>query len=134
MPATAMAITSAAEPELPNFSVFCVHKTMPAALRALFAGGSDISGLLLPGHVTTIIGADAYTFLADELGLPCAVTGFEPLDIMLGIELIMRQIETGAAIVDNVYARAVHREPTRTQPNCCGQCSFPATACGVDWG
>jgi hydrogenase expression/formation protein HypD len=108
MPATALALQAAAQADLKNFTVFCVHKTMPAALKALLASGEvRVSGLLLPGHVTTIIGAEAYTFIPEHFSIPCAVTGFEPLDILLGIESILRQLEEGAAIVDNVYSRAV---------------------------
>jgi len=108
MPATAMAIQLAAAEKLPNFSVFCVHKTMPMALRALLSGGEvKVSGLLCPGHVTTIIGASAYDFIPREFGIPCAVTGFEPLDLLLGIESILQQMSQGQARVDNVYTRAV---------------------------
>lgn len=108
MPATALAIQTAAQYRLDNFSVWCVHKTMPAALKALLASGEvRVSGLLCPGHVTTIIGAAAYDFIPAEFGLPCAVTGFEPVDMLLGIESILRQIKAGIATVDNVYTRAV---------------------------
>jgi hydrogenase expression/formation protein HypD len=112
MPATAMAIRLAADYQLPNFTVLCVHKTMPAALRALLASGEvRVSGLLCPGHVTTIIGAEAYDFIPREFGLPCAVTGFEPVDMLLGIESLLRQLKTGAARVENVYTRAVQVQP-----------------------
>ena len=112
MPTTAVAIRFASEESIANFSVFCVHKTIPIALRALISAEDvRISGLLLPGHVTTIIGAGAYEFIPKEFGAPCAVAGFEPVDIMLGIESILRQIAEGNARVDNVYARAVTREP-----------------------
>ena len=112
MPAVALSIVSAHESGVANFSVFCVHKTMPKALRALLAGGEvAVSGLLCPGHVTTIIGADAYGFIPKDFGVPCAVTGFEPVDMMLGVEAIVRQISEGTARVDNVYKRAVSKHP-----------------------
>jgi hydrogenase expression/formation protein HypD len=108
MPATALAIQTAAAYGLDNFSVWCVHKTMPAALKALLSSGEvRVSGLLCPGHVTTIIGTRAFDFIPAEFGLPCAVTGFEPVDMLLGIESILRQIKEGHAFVDNVYTRAV---------------------------
>ena len=121
MPATALAITTAAQEVVSNFSVLSVHKTMPAALRALLSADPPTrrpadpltrrpGGLLLPGHVTTIVGARAFDFLADELGIPCAVTGFEPLDIMLGIESILHQISRREAFVVNAYSRAVRSE------------------------
>lgn len=109
MPATALAIQAAARERLDNFSVFCVHKTMPAALQALLACGEvKVSGLLLPGHVTAIIGVEAYRFIPASFAIPCAVTGFEPLDILLGIEAILQQLKAGVARVDNVYRRAVN--------------------------
>ncbi len=112
MPAVALAIRLAAQQRLENFSVLCVHKTMPAALRALLASGEvRVSGLLCPGHVTTIIGADAYAFIPREFGIPCAVAGFEPLDMLLGMEAILRQIHEGRPRVDNAYGRAVQTQP-----------------------
>ncbi|MBI4642526.1 MAG: hydrogenase formation protein HypD [Deltaproteobacteria bacterium] len=112
MPATAMAIQAAAAAKVDNFSVFCVHKTMPGALRALLSAGEvRVSGLLCPGHVTTIIGASAYDFIPRDFGIPCAVTGFEPLDLLLGIESILRQFSQGQAQVDNVYTRVVPLKP-----------------------
>ena len=108
MPATALAIQAAASENLQNFTVFSVHKTMPRALNALLTSGEvKVSGLLLPGHVTTIIGAEAYYFIPEQFHIPCAVTGFEPLDILLGIEAIVKQLATGRAEVDNAYSRAV---------------------------
>jgi hydrogenase expression/formation protein HypD len=108
MPATAMAIKLAAQYGLDNFLVFSVHKTMPAAIRALLSSGEvRVSGLLCPGHVTTIIGASAYDFIPGEFAIPCAVTGFEPIDILLGVEAILNQVSKGETRVDNVYRRAV---------------------------
>jgi hydrogenase expression/formation protein HypD len=112
MPATAVAIQTAAALNLNNFLVLCVHKTMPAALRALLSGEEvKVSGLLLPGHVTTIIGAAAYDFIPRDFGVPCAVAGFEPVDLMLGLEAILRQLQEGSARVDNAYPRAVGTQP-----------------------
>lgn len=112
MPATALALKSAAAGQVRNFSVFCVHKTMPQALRALLTSGEvRVGGLLLPGHVSTITGTAAFDFLSREFHLPCAVTGFEPVDILLGVEALLRQIKDGQAEVANAYPRAVGREP-----------------------
>lgn len=108
MPATALAVKVAAAENLDNFSLFSVHKTMPAALRALLGGGEvKVSGLLLPGHVTTIIGPEAYSFIPREFQIPCAVTGFEPVDILLGVSSILQQLRENRPLVDNVYTRAV---------------------------
>ena len=131
MPATAMAMRLAAEYGLANFAVLCVHKTMPAALRALLAGGEvRVSGLLCPGHVTTIIGASAYDFIPAEFGIPCAVTGFEPVDMMLGIEAILRQINHRQAFVANVYTRAVQAQPNARARELLDEVFAPADA---DW-
>lgn len=112
MPAVVLAITTAAECKTANFSVYCVHKTMPSALRALLSSGEvGVSGLLLPGHVTTIIGADAYNFIPHEFRVPCAVAGFEPVDMLLGIEAVLRQIAEDNPRVENVYKRAVEDRP-----------------------
>ena len=112
MPATAMAIKLAAAADLNNFLVFCVQKTMPAALRALLAGGEiKVSGLLLPGHVSTIIGTAAYDFIPEEFGIPGAVAGFEPLDMLLGVESLLAQLSQGQALVANTYPRAVPQQP-----------------------
>jgi len=108
MPATALALQTAAAAGLTNFSVYCVHKTMPAALRALLASPElRLGGLLLPGHVSTIVGAASYDFIPREFHLPCAVTGFEPVDILLGVEALLRQLKSGSPQVANVYRRAV---------------------------
>lgn len=108
MPATALAVKVASAENLKNFSIFSVHKTMPAALRALLGSGElRVSGLLLPGHVTTITGLGSYGFIPQEFHLPCAVTGFEPVDILLGVASLLKQIASGKPVVDNVYHRAV---------------------------
>jgi hydrogenase expression/formation protein HypD len=117
MPATALAVKVAAAEKIKNFSILSVHKTMPAALRALLGSGEvKVSGLLLPGHVTTIIGSQAYKFIPQEFQIPCAVTGFEPVDILLGVYAVVRQIAAKNPVVDNSYARAV-----KTPANCRAQ-------------
>jgi hydrogenase expression/formation protein HypD len=129
MPATALAIQTAAADNLANFSVWCVHKTMPAALQALLASGEvRVSGLLCPGHVTTIIGAAAYDFIPADFGLPCAVTGFEPVDMLLGIESILRQLQEGKPAVDNVYTRAVQLPPNPRARDLLAEVFAPADA------
>jgi hydrogenase expression/formation protein HypD len=129
MPATAMAIKLAAAEGLNNFLVFCVHKTMPAALRALLAGGEvRVSGLLLPGHVTTIIGVQAYDFIANEFGIAGAVAGFEPLDILLGVESLLRQLSQRGAFIDNVYPRAVQAQANPRAQELLAEVFSPADA------
>lgn len=108
MPATALALRAAAAENLLNFTVFSIHKTMPPALRALLGSGDrKLSGLLLPGHVSTITGTAAFRFIPEEFGLPCAVSGFEPLDILWGLNSLIEQIAAGRPEVANMYPRAV---------------------------
>lgn len=131
MPSTAIAIRAAAEAGVPNFTIYSVHKTMPAALRALLSSEDlRVSGLLLPGHVSTIIGADAYTFIAEELHVPCAVAGFEPVDILLAIESILDQIQSGKPIVGNSYKRVV---PSQANERAATLIADVFTPCSARW-
>ncbi len=110
-PAVALTVREAARRALPNWSALSLHKTVPEALRAL-ANDPDvrITGLILPGHVSAIIGVEPYRFLADEFGIPCAITGFEPVDVLHGVLMLARQLAEGRAEVEIAYGRAVHAE------------------------
>ncbi len=90
-----------------NLSIFSTHKLIPPAMEFLLKAGVEVDGFICPGHVSTIIGADAYRGLAEEYGKPMAVAGFEPLDVMLGVLEILRQRRGGIATVSNKYGRAV---------------------------
>lgn len=90
-----------------NFSVFTSHKLIPPAMEYLLESDARIDGFICPGHVSTIIGSDAYKDLASRYAKPMAVAGFEPLDIMLAILNIALQRKRGVAEVYNEYARAV---------------------------
>ncbi len=107
-PAIGGAIKTAAGLGVKNFSVLSSVRTIPEAM-ALLAGDPEIriEGFLCPGHVSTIIGADAYRGLASEHRIPCVVAGFEPLDILLGISMLVLQRKEGAARVENAYSRGV---------------------------
>ncbi len=110
-PLVAMAIKRAAAMKLTNFSVFAAHKNMPNALDVLMGDPElKVDALILPGHVSTIIGMKPYQFLAEKYGIPGVITGFEPLDIMQGIAMIMRQLHEGRAEIENAYARGVMPE------------------------
>lgn len=108
IPATALTLKTAREMRFNNFYVFSAHKTIPEALRALLSdSGMNLHGLLLPGHVSTITGAMAFEFIPRDFGIACAVAGFEPVDILLGIESILHQLSNGQPTVANIYSRAV---------------------------
>ena len=110
-PLVAMAIKRAAALGLKNFSVYAAHKNMPGALDVLM-GDSElkVDALILPGHVSTIIGIEPYRFLAEKYGIPGVITGFEPLDVLQGIAMLMRQLHEGRAEIENAYSRGVMAE------------------------
>ncbi len=105
-PAVALALTEAKQRGLRNFSVLCAHKLIPPAMTALLDSDVNVDGFLCPGHVSVIIGSDAYRPIAQR-GKPCVVAGFEPADILRAIELLLRQIAEGRAEVESEYSRAV---------------------------
>lgn len=105
-PSIAGAILSAAERKMKNFSVLSSVRTIPLAMEVLASDPEvRIEGFLCPAHVSTIIGSDAYLPLAKKFGVPCVVAGFEPLDILYGIYLLLRQKKNGVAAVENEYSR-----------------------------
>ncbi len=110
-PLVAMAIKRARAMGLSNFSVFAAHKNMPGALEAIVSDPQlKVDALILPGHVSTIIGAEPYRFLAQKYGIPGVITGFEPVDVLQGIAMIMRQLHEGRADIEIAYARGVMPE------------------------
>jgi hydrogenase expression/formation protein HypD len=110
-PLVAIAIKRAIALDLPNFSVFVAHKNMPGALEAIVSDPAlEIDALILPGHVSTITGAGIYQFLADKYHIPGVITGFEPVDILQGIAMLMRQLHEGRAEIEIAYSRGVMRE------------------------
>ena len=110
-PLVAMAIKRARALGLKNFSVFVAHKNMPGALETIVSDPKlKIDALILPGHVSTIIGAKPYEFLAKKYGIPGVITGFEPVDVLQGIAMLMRQLHEGRAEIEIAYARGVMPE------------------------
>ena len=110
-PTVAAVVLEAQGTGLKNFRVLSGHKAMPPALRALLeAPQVALDGFILPGHVSTIIGVNAYRFIADEFGLACSITGFEPTDILQGILGLAEQCADGRASVENHYGRAVRAD------------------------
>ncbi len=110
-PAIAASILEAARLELPNYSVLASHKTIPIPMEALSTDPElGLSGYLCPAHVSTVIGGNAYRPLAEKYHIPCVVTGFEPADVMQGIEMLLAQILAGEAKVEIQYSRAVSWE------------------------
>ncbi|WP_258360756.1 hydrogenase formation protein HypD [Moorella sulfitireducens (nom. illeg.)] len=107
-PAVGLAVKEAAVLRLKNFTIYSAHKLVPPALASL-AGDPELKldGLLLPGHVSAIVGRWAFTFLAKEYNLPAAIAGFEALDILGALLELLVQIQEGEAQVINAYPRVV---------------------------
>ncbi len=111
-PPTAVALRQARQEKLNNFSVYCNHVLTPPALRAILATQDPIQldGCIGPAHVSTIIGSQPYQFVATEHRRPLVIAGFEPLDVLQAISMLVRQINAGRAEVENEYTRAVSAE------------------------
>ena len=106
-PTVAASLREALRSGLANYFVLCAHKIIPPAMRILSGGLVDVDGFLCPPHVSAIIGADPYDFLATEFGKACVITGFEPLDILEGIRMLLRQMCAGRSSVEIQYDRVV---------------------------
>jgi hydrogenase expression/formation protein HypD len=114
-PTIAAAILSAEQLNLDNFFVFSVHKLVPPALTALMSlEGVNIDGFILPGHVSVIIGLNAYKEFFDTYRIPCVVAGFEPTDLLQGICMLVEQVEKGSPALENAYGRAVTKSGNLT--------------------
>jgi len=110
-PATALAAIRARSEGLKNFSLLTAHKLIPPALRILLSDAETrVDGFLLPGHVSVIIGARAYRFVADEFRRPCVVAGFEPLDILHAIAMLLTQMTQARADVEIQYRACVSEQ------------------------
>jgi hydrogenase expression/formation protein HypD len=106
-PSTAMTVLRAAAEGIGNFSVIALVTIVPAIKAILDSPDLRLDGFIGPGHVSTVIGCRPYEFIARDYGKPVVTAGFEPLDILQSIYLLMLQISRGQAMVENQYARVV---------------------------
>lgn len=110
-PANAMAVYQAKQQGIDNFSMLVSHVLVPPAIEAILSAPTNcVQGFLAAGHVCAVMGYTEYEPLAQKYHVPMVVTGFEPLDILQGIYMVVRQLEEGRADVENQYARAVQRD------------------------
>jgi hydrogenase expression/formation protein HypD len=113
-PGIACMLQEARRLALENVSVLCAHKLIPPAMSALMQSDDvGLHGFICPGHVSVVIGSDAYRDVAEEFHVPCVVAGFEPADILLAVRALLRQVADGEARVENAYGRAVRAEGNR---------------------
>lgn len=110
-PANAMAVYQAAKRNMKNFSLLVSHVLVPPAIEAILSSPNNrVQGFLAAGHVCTVMGYTEYEPIARKYRVPIVVTGFEPLDILQGIYMCIKQLEEGRAEVENQYTRSVRRE------------------------
>ena len=114
-PGVALTIATAGREGISNYLVLSAHKTMPRAMEALVAGpGVQIDGFLCPGHVSVIAGASSFAFLAEQYGIPCVVAGFEEVDMLKGVIMLLSQVADGRSDVEIEYERAVSADGNLT--------------------
>ena len=116
-PPTAVVLRQARALGLENFSVLCCHVLTPSAIATILEspevrryGTVPIDGFVGPAHVSTVIGSRPYEFFAEEYRKPVVIAGFEPLDVMQAILMLVRQVNDGRAAVENEFSRAVDRD------------------------
>ncbi|MBI5640730.1 MAG: hydrogenase formation protein HypD [Nitrospirae bacterium] len=128
-PLVAGTILEAETKGIDNFFIYCVHKTVPPALKALLDSGDvTVDGFILPGHVSTVIGVRPYGFIATEYGKPCVITGFDAGDILSGILMLLSQISSGRSGVEIQYAKVVRQEGNPRAVSVMEECFEPADA------
>jgi len=110
-PTIAASILQAEEKGIRNYYVLSLHKLCPPVIQALLDSGEvKLDGLICPGHVSAIIGSHPWDFIARDYGIPCVVSGFEPLDILQCVDMLVAQVENGQSRVEIAYRRGVHPE------------------------
>jgi hydrogenase expression/formation protein HypD len=110
-PTIAASILQAGQEKIRNYYVLSLHKVCPPIMKAILdLGEVRLDGIICPGHVSTVIGSLPYRFIADDYRIACAVSGFEPVDILLAVDSLVGQIESGQPKVDIAYRRGVKPE------------------------
>ena len=110
-PTIAASILQAEERKIENYYVLSLHKLCPPVIRAILDSGEvKLHGLICPGHVSTIIGSHPWEFIARDYNIPCVVSGFEPLDILQCVDMLVAQTEKGESKVEIAYRRGVRPE------------------------
>lgn len=106
-PGSAVTVIEAADRNITNFFILSAHKIMPPVMRALMKNGVSLDGFICPGHVATITGSFAFDFIPREFNKACVITGFEPLDLLQAILMLVNQVNAGRPVLETEYKRAV---------------------------
>ena len=110
-PTIAASVLQASEQNIKNYRVLSLHKLCPPVIKTILdAGEVKLDGLICPGHVSAITGSNAWEFVARDYRIPCVVSGFEPLDILQCVEMLVNQVENGQSKVEIAYKRGVTPE------------------------
>ena len=110
-PTIAASILQAEQERINNYYILSLHKLCPPIMKALLdLGEVRLDGIICPGHVSSIIGSHPYQFIPDDYNIACVISGFEPLDILLTIDMLVNQIETGQPKIEIAYRRGVKPE------------------------
>ena len=110
-PTIAASILQAEDRRINNYYVLSLHKLCPPVIRNILASGEvELQGLVCPGHVSVIIGSHPWDFIARDYGIPCVVSGFEPVDILQCVAMLVDQVESGRSEVEIAYRRGVRPE------------------------
>lgn len=110
-PTIAASVLEAEQRGLNNYYVLSQHKLCPPAIKVLLDSGEiNLHGIICPGHVSAIVGSLPWEFMARDYGIPCVVSGFEPLDILQSVDMLVKQIESGISEVEIAYRRGVRPE------------------------
>ena len=130
-PANAMAVWQARQLGLTNFSILCSHVLVPPAIETILGSpGNQVQGFLAAGHVCTVMGYWQYEPIAEKYSVPIVVTGFEPLDLLQGIYMVLKALEEGRHEIENQYTRSVTREGNVAAQQLVGQVF---QACDRQW-
>ena len=128
-PGTAIAVEEARRRGVKNFSVVSLLKMVEPALRALLADPDfAVQGFLCPGHVAAITGAEGFAFLPQEYGMPAVVSGFEPMDILLSVYHLLKQLAEGKPMLENEYDRVVPQNGNQLALRAVERCFLPCDA------
>jgi hydrogenase expression/formation protein HypD len=106
-PGTAVTVKQAEKENISNFFLLSAHKVMPPAMEAVIRDGVNLNGFICPGHVATITGSSIFEFIPKRYGLGCVITGFEPVDILLSLLMLINQVDCNKPKVEIQYNRAV---------------------------
>jgi len=129
-PTVAASVMQAMNEGLTNYHILSLHKLCPPVMKALLLSHEiNLDGIICPGHVCAITGARPFEFIAREHNIAAAISGFEPLDILLAVEMLVNQIESGRHAVENAYPRVVHEDGNRHAIDIMAEVFEPSSSC-----